>query len=190
MPELPELQAHAERLARDFDGAVLEKFLPLTFTALKTVTPPPDAAYGQPLRGVGRRGKYLLADFGTVAFAVHLMQGGRLLLDTKQSIKPRFGQARWKFTDGRAWLLTEAGTERRAGVWVVAGEPEGQPPLADLGPDITTLDPDQLFKLLHANSMRLHGFLRDQHIVAGAGAGWRTRSAIGPGSRRSPRPES
>ena len=97
------------------------------------------------------------------------MQGGRLLPDEKQSIKPRFGQARWKFADGRAWLLTEAGNERRAGVWVVEGEPEGQPPLAGLGPDATTLDPEQLLKVLHANSMRLHGLLRDQRIVAGVG---------------------
>ena len=27
--------------------------------------------------------------------------------------------------DGRALLLTEAGTERKAGVWVVAGDPDG-----------------------------------------------------------------
>jgi formamidopyrimidine-DNA glycosylase len=169
MPELPELQAHAERLAADFAGAVLERFVPLTFTALKTVTPPPDVAYGQALDGVGRRGKYLLPRFGPITFAVHLMQGGRLRVDDKQSMKPRNGLARWKFGDGRAWLLTEAGSERRAGVWVVEGEPEGQPPLDDLGPDATTVDPGQLFKLLHANSMRLHGFLRDQHIVAGIG---------------------
>jgi formamidopyrimidine-DNA glycosylase len=169
MPELPELQAHAERLAHDFGGAVLDRFIPLTFTALKTAAPPPDAGYGHALEGVGRRGKYLLPRFGPVTFVVHLMQGGRLLLDTKQSMKPRFGQARWKFADGRAWLLTEAGTERRAGVWVVEGEPEGQPPLADLGPDATTLDAEQMLELLHANSMRLHGFLRDQHIVAGIG---------------------
>ena len=169
MPELPELQAHAERLATDFGGIVLERFVPLTFTALKTAAPPPDAAYGHALDGIGRRGKYLLPRFGPVTFVIHLMQGGRLLLDTKQSMKPRFGQARWKFADGRAWLLTEAGTEHRAGVWVVEGEPEDQPPLSGLGPDATTLDPAQLFKLLHANSMRLHGFLRDQRIVAGIG---------------------
>jgi formamidopyrimidine-DNA glycosylase len=169
MPELPELQAHAERLEKEFAGAVLERFVPLTFTALKTAMPPPDAAYGQPLVAVGRRGKHLLADFGTVTFVVHLMQGGRLRIDEKQSAKPRFGQARWKFADGRAWLLTEAGTERRAGVWVVEGDPEAQAPLATLGPDATTVDPPDLLQLLHANSMRLHGFLRDQHIVAGVG---------------------
>ena len=75
-------------------------------------------------RRSGRRGKHLLLDFGELTFVVHLMQGGRLKPDEKQSAKPRFGQARWRFADGRALLLTEAGTERKAGVWVVAGDPE------------------------------------------------------------------
>jgi formamidopyrimidine-DNA glycosylase len=169
MPELPEVQAHAERLERDFGGVALERFLPLSFTALKTFAPPPDRAYGEPLLSVGRRGKHLLADFGAVTFVVHLMQGGRLRVDKKQSAKPRFGLARWRFDDGRAWLLTEAGTEHRAGVWVVEGDPTGQPPLDKLGPEATDVDAEQLLGLLHANPMRLHGFLREQHIVAGLG---------------------
>ena len=78
MPELPEVQAHAERLSADFAGQVLRRFVPLTFTALKTAMPAPDAAYGQPLQDVGRRGKYLLVTFEPVTFVVHLMQGGRL----------------------------------------------------------------------------------------------------------------
>ena len=36
MPELPEVQAHAERLTEQFRGAVLQKFVPFNFTALKT----------------------------------------------------------------------------------------------------------------------------------------------------------
>ena len=34
MPELPEVQAHAERLTEQFRGAVLQKFVPFNFTAL------------------------------------------------------------------------------------------------------------------------------------------------------------
>ena len=68
------------------------------------------------------------------------MQGGRLKPDEKQSAKPRFGQARWRFADGRALLLTEAGTERKAGVWVVDGDPEEQAPLLGLGPEADTVD--------------------------------------------------
>jgi formamidopyrimidine-DNA glycosylase len=169
MPELPEVQAHAERLDAAYAGTALERFTALAFTALKTAVPGPEAAYGQELVFVGRRGKQLLMDFGTVTFVVHLMQGGRLREDEKQSAKPRNGQARWRFADGRALLLTEAGTERKAGVWVVAGDPDDQPPLDGLGPDADTVDAATLRRLLDEQATRLHGFLRDQHRIAGLG---------------------
>jgi formamidopyrimidine-DNA glycosylase len=169
VPELPEIQAHAERLDTDYAGTPLERFTALAFTALKTAAPPPEVAYGSPLAGVGRRGKHLLLDFGAVTFVVHLMQGGRLKPDEKQSAKPRFGQARWRFADGRALLLTEAGTERKAGVWVLEGDLEAQAPLAGLGPDADTIDIATLGRLLAEHPMRLHGFLRDQHLLAGIG---------------------
>lgn len=170
MPELPEVQAHAERLGEQFSGRRLQRFRPLTFTALKTALPPPDEAYGQALQGVGRRGKYLLLDFETVQFAVHLMQGGRLLVDAKQTDKPRGGQARFVFDEGPALLLTEAGTERRAGVWAYrAGEALISPPLDELGPEADQVTVDDLADLFSAKNQRLHGFLRDQHALAGLG---------------------
>jgi formamidopyrimidine-DNA glycosylase len=169
MPEMPEVQAHAERLTEAFGGAVLDRFTALTFTALKTASPPPEAAYGRPLEQVGRRGKHLLLRFAPATFVVHLMQGGRLKVDEKQSAKPRGGQARWRFADSGALLLTEAGTERRAGVWVVEGDPGGQPPLDHLGPEADQTDRAELAKLLAEHPMRLHGWLRDQRIIAGLG---------------------
>jgi formamidopyrimidine-DNA glycosylase len=169
MPELPEVQAHAERLTEQFRDAVLTKFVPFNFTALKTAVPRPEDAYGQPLRGVGRRGKYLLLDFGDVHFVIHLMQGGRLLVDTQQSAKPRNGQARFLFTEGPALLLTEAGKERRAGVWCVATDQLLGPPLNRLGPDALAFTPASLAAAFAANNMRVHGFLRDQHKIAGLG---------------------
>ena len=56
VPELPEVQAHAERLTEQFAGRVLHRFAPITFTALKTVSPPPDGAYGTALQRVDHRG--------------------------------------------------------------------------------------------------------------------------------------
>ena len=170
MPELPEVQAHAERLSEQFADATLRKFVPLAFTALKTASPRPDAAYGEPLRRVGRRGKYLLLEFEPVTFVVHLMQGGRLLVDDKQVDKPRNGQARFVFDDGRALLLTEAGKERRAGVWCIdTAAGLDVPPLDRLGPEALSLSADELGARFRAHNMRLHGFLRDQHAVAGLG---------------------
>ena len=54
------------------------------------------------------------------------------------------------FTDGRALLLTEPGTEHRAGVWVVQGEVEGQDPVAELGPEATELDAAALLAMREA----------------------------------------
>jgi formamidopyrimidine-DNA glycosylase len=141
----------------------------LSFTVLKTFAPPPEAAYGRDLDRVGRRGKHLLLAFGDVTFVVHLMQGGRLKPDEKQTKKPRGGMARWRFADGRALLLSEAGTEKRAGVWVIEGDPTTQEPLDHLGPDADALDVPTLNALAAEHSMRLHGFLRDQRIIAGIG---------------------
>jgi formamidopyrimidine-DNA glycosylase len=189
VPELPEIQAHAERLTEAFAGSRLERFEPLTFTALKTVVPGPREAVGRLLGGVGRRGKHLLLDFGgtggtdstggigadtRLTFVVHLMQGGRLVPDDKLSARPRNGIARWRLAGApcgaAALLLTEAGTERKAGVWVLAGDPLGQAPLSGLGPDADTVDAVALAgRLAASRNQRLHGWLRDQSGVAGIG---------------------
>ena len=173
MPELPEVQAHAERLTASLSGATLSAFEAISFTALKTYDPSPEAAVGHALGQVGRRGKHLLLHFPDgdqpLTYVVHLMQGGRLRPDAKLSRKPRGGVARWRFDNGDALLLTEAGTEHRAGVWVVAGDPLSQPPLDHLGPEADTVDDWQMAELLAAHPMRLHTFLRDQRILAGIG---------------------
>lgn len=170
MPELPEVQAHAERLSATFGGRTLERFTPLAFTALKTASPDPALAVGRPLSGVGRRGKFLLLGFdGAPTFVVHLMQGGRIVPDDRQSVRPRNGISRWRFEDGSALLLTEAGKEHKAGVWVLDGDPLGQPPLEGLGPEADELSVEELSSRLAATSGRLHGFLRDQHQLAGLG---------------------
>jgi len=169
VPELPEVRAHAERLDTAYAGTALASFRPITFTALKTFSPAPEVAVDHPLAYVGQRGKHLLLDFGVATFVVHLMQGGRLRPDEKKSAKPRFGVARWTFADDRALLLTEAGTERKAGVWVVEGDPETQVPLDHLGPEADSVGTDDLLEILHSTNSRIHGLLRDQRMIAGIG---------------------
>lgn len=176
---MPEIQAHAERLTDQFAGRVLAGFTPFNFTALKTAVPAPDAAFGERLLEVDRRGKYLLLRFEPVTFVVHLMQGGRLVPDAKRSAKPRGGQARFTFEpielddgsiDETALLLTEQGKERRAGVWCVPTDTAlTSPPLDKLGPEAADISAAELAALFAANSMRVHGFLRDQRMVAGIG---------------------
>jgi formamidopyrimidine-DNA glycosylase len=107
--------------------------------------------------------------FEPVTFVVHLMQGGRLLVDEKQSAKARNGQARFVFSEGPALLLTEAGTERRAGVWCIANEAIEGPPLDRLGPEALDVTAESLATSFAMTNMRIHGYLRDQHQIAGLG---------------------
>lgn len=175
---MPEVQAHCERMTEALAGATLSKFQLINFAGLKTFDPPADAAVGASLFAVERHAKSLILRFDNdISHVVHLMQGGRLRPDPKQSKKPRNGIARWVFdlpneqSDGKptAWLLTEAGTERKAGVWAVRGDAVGQEPLTELGPDPTAMSADDFAAVIGAHSRRLHGVLRTQGIVAGLG---------------------
>ena len=169
MPESPEIIAQAQRLGDAFGGCRLSEFRALSFTAMKTYDPAPDSAIGSEVSGFRARGKYLVADIGDVSFVVHLMQGGRLEPDPKQSAKPRGGLARWVFDNGDAMLLAEQSKEKKAGVWVVAGDLETQPPIQGLGPDAVGIDAATVTETCGRSSRRLHGLLRDQRELAGIG---------------------
>lgn len=175
MPELPEIRVHAQRLTNSHAGDALTAFATLSFTALKTVEPRPDVAVGDTLREVTSRGKFLLLRFGEVSFVIHLMQGGRLLPDPKCAAKPRNGLARWYFEANDALLLTEAGREHKAGVWVVTNDVgprdlDSIDHMATLGPDADTISRGALAVLLtEAGGSRLHGVLRNQRLLAGLG---------------------
>ncbi|MYH74066.1 MAG: hypothetical protein F4155_04610 [Acidimicrobiales bacterium] len=200
MPEIPEIRAHAERLETLAAGEVLKRVEPLSFTALKTASPSPDDAVGWPLRSVGQRAKFLLLRFAPPAsdpaadgltFVVHLMQGGRLRVlepGAKRPRRPRDGLARFEFESGLGLMLTEPGTQKRAGVWVLAGDPTADGlvagrapesadtasiaaanPLAGLGPEATDIDAADMAELMAAHPSRLHNFLRDQRAISGLG---------------------
>ena len=177
MPEIPEIRAHAERLEALAAGEVLKRFEPLSFTALKTASPSPNDAVGWPLRSVSQRAKFLLLRFAPDAgdgltFVVHLMQGGRLRVlepGAKRPRRPRDGLARFEFESGLGLLLTEPGTQKRAGVWVIASDPAEAEPLARLGPEATDIDAAAMAELMAAHSARLHNFLRDQRVISGLG---------------------
>lgn len=170
MPELPELQAVAERLAETFGGLALRRVDAFQFSALKTVDPSPSDLGGRALEGVGRRGKYLIFAFGELRVLVHLSQGGRLdFEDPPKSTKPRGSVARFVFESGPSLLVKEFGTERKAAWWVLRHDEDG--PLVDLGPE--PFD-DAFAELLErvSDGRQLHNWLRDQKVVAGIGRGF------------------
>jgi formamidopyrimidine-DNA glycosylase len=171
MPELPEIQALAERLDEAVGGSVFERFDLLQFSSLKTVTPRPADLAGRRLEGVGRRGKYLVLRFGGGdRLLVHLSQGGRLDVESPpKGTKPRGAVARLRFADRPSLLVKEFGTERKAGIWVLAEGDDG--PLAGLGPEVLSEEAAAFFRE-SADGRRVHTILRDQRTVAGVGRGY------------------
>src|SRR5680860_629987 len=63
MPEMPQMEALAERLEATVGDRRLSGIDPLGFSGLKTVDPAPDSIIGRALARVGRRAKYLVLDF-------------------------------------------------------------------------------------------------------------------------------
>lgn len=175
MPELPEMQALAERLDDALAGARLTRCEPLQFSALKTVDPSPEALLDGVLSSVTRRGKYLVLEFDAgTRLLVHLSQGGRVdIEEPPKTTRPRPAVVRLSFepADGppRAVLIKEFGTERRAGWWVLGPGDDG--PLTDLGPEADSAEFETLV-LEGADGRRLHTMLRDQKTVAGLGRGY------------------
>jgi formamidopyrimidine-DNA glycosylase len=170
VPELPEIQALAERLDAAFAGARIERIDPLGFSGLKTVSPPPDVLLGRAVGSVGRRGKYLVVGFGGPRLLVHLSQAGRLdVEEPAKTTRPKGAVVRFRFDDGRALLVREHGTERKAGWWVLAAGDDG--PLAKLGPEPGSVAFDDVIR--HGDDRRrVHTVLRDQRTVSGVGRGY------------------
>jgi len=173
MPELPQMQALAERLDDALRGRELTGWEPLGFTALKTVEPAPDTLVGRRLELVTRRGKYLVFEFEEGRrVLVHLSQAGRLDLEAppKRTRGGKRGVVRLRFGDAdTAVLVREYGTERKAAWWVLAPGDDG--PLARLGPEPDAAAFEDL--VLHGTDRRrIHTLLRDQATVAGVGRGY------------------
>ena len=170
MPELPEVQALAERLDAALAGGTLEKLDLLQFSSLKTFAPRPEELLGRTLAGVTRRGKFTVMGFGGPRLLFHLSQGGRVdLEDPPKATKPRGSVLRMRFAGRPSVLIKEFGTQRKAGWWVLAEGDEG--PLAKLGPEVLS-DAFAAWVRETDDTRRVHTILRDQRTVAGVGRGY------------------
>jgi len=177
MPELPQMQALAERLDSELGDRALVGVEPIGFSSLKTVRPAPDIMVGRVLTRVGRRGKYLVATFDDGhRLLIHLSQAGRLDLEDppKTTRGGKGGVVRLRFAGrsrevGPAVLVREFGTERKAAWWVLAPGDDG--PLVGLGPEPES--PAFADFVLHgSDNRRIHTWLRDQRTVVGVGRGY------------------
>jgi len=170
MPELPEVQALAERIEARLSGAALLQLEPLSFSALKTVAPSPADVLGKRLTSASRRGKYLVLSLESVDLLIHLSQGGRAdFLPGSSGGRPKGGVLRLRFDREPVLLVKEFGTERKAGWWLLADGDLG--PLSKLGPEPLSEEFRDLI-MSGEDTGRLHPMLRDQRRVAGIGRGY------------------
>src|SRR5262245_14267456 len=173
VPELPEV----ETWRRQLDGAVkaypIEKAGPAHVATLKTFDPPLSTLDGEGFKGVERRGKRFLlpTDDEELVLMVHLMSAGRLRYLHASDKGPKTPVFRLTFTDGGQLVMTEAGSKKRAGVWLLRPDAVREE-LAHLGPEADDLDAETLERILASDSRRLHSMLRDQRLIAGIGRAW------------------
>ena len=91
MPELPEVETTARRLASALTGAEVESALAPGMVALKTIDPPLAALTGRTITGTRRYGKMPVVDFSDgLSLLVHLMSAGRLqAFDKRASLRDK-----------------------------------------------------------------------------------------------------
>jgi formamidopyrimidine-DNA glycosylase len=170
VPELPEVQALAERLDAAVAGARFGGAAVLQFSSLKTVSPRPESLVGATLEAVARRGKYLVFEFAGPRLLVHLSQGGRIdVEEPPKTTRPRGAVVRLAFDGRPSILVKEFGRERKAGWWVLAEGDDG--PLAKLGPEPDSPEFER-FLMESDDARRVHTILRDQRTVSGIGRGY------------------
>ncbi len=172
MPELPELDVLAHNLASQLAGAQVRGVHLASVAALKTFDPPLDSLVGRAVVDAGRRAKYVWLGFGDRRLVMHLSLGGRVVLGARPAGR-KIGVLALEFADGRVLSVTEAGTQRRAAVWLVKDLAD-VPKLAGLGPE--PLDPgftvERLAAILGEGGHTLKGMLTDQAALSGVGNAW------------------
>jgi formamidopyrimidine-DNA glycosylase len=173
VPEMPEVEAWRRQLDPLVKRYPILKAGPAHIATLKTFNPPLSSLDGEGLRGVERRAKRFLlpTDDGELVLLVHLMSAGRLKFVPSGAKGAKTPAFRLRFTDGSELQLTEAGSKKRAGVWLLTPDAAAAE-LAHLGPEAETLTAEQLGEILSTESRRLHSLLRDQRLIGGIGRAW------------------
>ena len=170
MPELPEVEAWVRELDPLVSAAPVLQAGPAHIATLKTFDPPLRELEGRRFAGAGRRGKWLLFPTADEALQlrVHLMSAGRIRHLAAGAKGPKTPAFRLRFENSGEIVLTEAGSKKRAGVWLESPE-QTQAELAHLGPEALGLGVEELRGILAADNRRLHSLLRDQRALAGIG---------------------
>ena len=123
MPELPDVTVYIEALAERVLNQPIQKIRIGSPFVLRSVDPPIGEAEGKKVLGLRRLGKRIVFELEDELYlVVHLMIAGRFHWKPKEAkIARRYGLAAFDFPGGTL-LLTEAGTKKRASVYLICGE--------------------------------------------------------------------
>ncbi len=123
MPELPDIELYLHALRPRILNQRLERIRLASPFLVRSVDPPIDHAYGKTVIGLRRLGKRLVWQLeGDLFLVIHLMIAGRFkVLARGAKIPGKVGLASFDFPD-LSLILTEAGSKRRASLYLVRGE--------------------------------------------------------------------
>jgi len=169
MPELPDITVYIEALRERILGKTLQRAQIVGPFLLRSVEPPPSAVEGHAVSALRRVGKRIAIGFDNdVWLVLHLMIAGRLHWVTRK-VKPdgRRVLAALEFDSGTL-TLTEAGSQKRASLTMVAGE-EGLDALDPGGIDVFAATPEQFGARLTQANHTLKRALTDPRLFSGIG---------------------
>src|ERR1700730_12956164 len=123
MPELPDITVYIDALESRIMGQTLERVRLASPFLLRTIEPPLSAAHGRKVRKLERVGKRIAIGLEEDLWLVlHLMIAGRLhWREPGAKLARKNTPAAFDFSNGTL-VLTEAGSQKRASLHVIAGE--------------------------------------------------------------------
>lgn len=169
MPELPDITVYIEALSERVLNQPIQEIRISNPFVLRSFDPPIREAECKRVLGLRRLGKRIVFELEDELFLlVHLMIAGRFHWKPKGAkIARRYGLAAFDFPGGTL-LLTEAGTKKRASIYLVRGEAalkEHDPG----GLEIFNATLDQFRKRLTRENHTLKRALTDPHLFSGIG---------------------
>ena len=169
MPELPDVTVYIEALSERVLNQPIQKIRIGSPFVLRSFDPPISAAEGKKVLALSRLGKRIVFELEDDLFLiVHLMIAGRFHWKPKGAkIARRYGQAAFDFANGTL-LLTEAGTKKRASIYLVRGEEA----LRDHDPgglEVFDVTLDEFRRALTRENHTVKRSLTDPHLFSGIG---------------------
>jgi formamidopyrimidine-DNA glycosylase len=169
LPELPDIELYLHALRQRIVGHTLEQIRLASPFLVRSVDPPIEQASGRRVVALRRLGKRLVWQLdGELFLIVHLMIAGRFKwVDRGAKVPRKVGLAAFDFDNG-SLILTEAGSQRRASLYLVRGETD----VAAHDPgglEVLTSSAEEFGRALTIENHTLKRALTDPHLLSGIG---------------------